>query len=529
MTKSPDPSHTAAGAIATPHHLATRAGRRAFDAGGNAIDAAIAAATVLAVVYPHMCALGGDAQALQALPGGTVRALSGSGAAARAASAVALSATHATMPVHGVHPITVPGLVAAWGDLHAAGGRLPWSALFADAIALAEQGTPVAVTLGRDLQALQERVRCDPGLRGVFFARDGRVLKTGETLRQPALARSLTTLAERGACEFYEGELAATFVRGLQALGSPLDMQDLSRHRSEWQAPLTGPFGPWEVLTTPPVSPGHVLLQLLSALRLLGLERADPLGPEAACLVRLCALTAQERDATLADPRHVRQEVDAWLAAATIERLATHARNLNRPLPSAPQQPRPDGDTVAIVAQDAEGYAVTLIQSVFHSFGAGVLEPSTGIVCHNRGAAFTLADGPALLMGGRRPPSTLTASMLRQEGSVTAALGAMGGRGQPQILMQLLMRLASGQPASEALAAPRWVVGNYGQGDEIVVLAEGAVSDSCCAALATSGLPLVIGADQDDRAGHAQFVGRASMGTIDSATDPRADGAPFPA
>jgi len=193
-----------------------------------------------------------------------------------------------------------------------------------------------------------------------------------------------------------------------------------------------------------------------------------------------------------------------------------------------PQRPRPDGDTVAIVAQDAEGYAVTLIQSVFHSFGAGVLEPTTGIVCHNRGAAFTLDDGPARLEGGRRPPSTLTASMLRRDGSVTAALGAMGGRGQPQILMQLLMRLAAGQSAAEALAAPRWVVGNYGQADDVVVLAEGAVPDQGRGALAAAGMPLVIGAQHDDRAGHAQFVRRVSAGQIESATDPRADGAPIP-
>ena len=528
MTRILPPSQAAAGAIATPHHLATQAGRRAFDAGGNAIDAAVAAATVLAVVYPHMCALSGDAQALLALPGGSVRALSGSGAAARAASAAALSATHAVMPVHGVHPITVPGLVAAWGDLHAAGGRLPWSSLFVEAIALAERGTPVAVTLGRDLQALQERLGRDPGLRGVFFDHDGRVLSTGETLRQPALAASLVILAGQGARAFYEGELAATFVHGLQALGSPLDMQDLARHRSEWLPPLAGPFGPWEVLTTPPVSQGHVLLQLLSALRMLDMERADPLGPAATCLARLCALTAHERDATLADPRHVRQDVDAWLSAATIERLVAHAMDMDRPLPSAPPRPRPDGDRVAIVAQDTEGYAVTLIQSVFHSFGAGVLEPATGIVCHNRGAAFTLDDGPARLVGGQRPPSTLTASMLRREGTVTAALGAMGGRGQPQILAQLLMRLAAGQSPSDALAAPRWVVGNYGQADEVVVLAEGAVPDQCREALAAAGLPLVIGAHHDDRAGHAQFVRRASTGQVESATDPRADGAPIP-
>ena len=171
------------GLVATPHHLATRAGERALAQGGSAVDAAVAAAAVLTVVYPHMCALGGDAQALLALPGGAVRALSGSGAAARAADASLLRAHHTTMPIHGVHAITVPGLVAAWGDLHAAGGCLPWQALFTDALALAEEGTQVAAALGRDLAALHERLGTDAGLRDVFFHPDGTGINHWNTAR----------------------------------------------------------------------------------------------------------------------------------------------------------------------------------------------------------------------------------------------------------------------------------------------------------------------------------------------------------
>jgi oxamate amidohydrolase len=512
------------GVVATPHHLATRAGQRAFAQGGTAVDAALAAAAVLTVVYPHMCAIGGDAQALLALPGGRVQALSGSGAAARAADASLLRGEHSTMPIHGVHPITVPGLVAAWGDLHAAGGRLPWSALFADALALAEQGAPVAAALGRDLAALHPRLGTDPGLRAVFFRTDGRVLQTGDTLRQPALARSLRLLSNEGARTFYHGTLAERLVAGLRRLGSPLQPEDFAAHRSRWLQPLSTHFGGWQVLSNPPVAQGHVLMQLLQALQQLGLERADPLGPAAPTLARLCALTAAQRDTVLGDPEREPVDVAALLSAQRIKALVEQARDTSRALSPLQARPRPDGDTVAIVAQDAQGHAVTLIQSIFHAFGSGVLEPDTGIVCQNRGAAFTLDDGPARLVGGTRPPSTLTPSMLRRDGRLEIALGAMGGKSQPQILMQLLMRLAAGTAPADALAAPRWVVGTFGVGDETVALVEGAASADARAHLAASGLPVVVGADRDDRAGHAQFVRHRAGQALDSATDPRADG-----
>lgn len=512
------------GAIASPHILATRAGERALRDGGTALDAAIATCAVLTVVYPHMCSIGGDIQALVALPDGRARALGGSGAAALALSAQALRGTHASMPIHGVHPITVPGVVAAWEDLHAQGGQLPWARLLEDAIALARDGVPVAAALGRDLDALGERLARDPGLRGVFFHADGRVLRTGEVLRQPALADSLTRIAQGGRDAFYQGEVGARFIAGVQALGSLLTREDLAQHHSRWLEPLATRFGPYEILTTPPVSQGHVLMQLLAAMRRLGLEQADPCGEAGTVLARLCALTADLRDHHLGDPEHAKVDLEWLLSETVIEDLARTATDLTRPMPVTPPRPRPNGDTVAVAAQDAQGHSVTVIQSIFHAFGAGMLEPATGIVCQNRGAAFTLHDGPAVLAGGRRPPSTLTASLLRRDGRVEAALGCMGGKSQPQILAQILMRLLAGTPAEQALSAPRWVVGTFGKGDENVVLAESLVGEPTRQALSKVGLPLVMAAARDDRAGHVQFVRRRGDGSFESATDPRGDG-----
>lgn len=512
------------GAIASPHALATEAGQRALHDGGSAVDAAIATCAVLTVVYPHMCSIGGDIQALLASPDGRVRALSGSGAAAAGASAQALRQVHAAMPIHGVHPVTVPGVLAAWADLHAQGGRLPWARVLEDAIRMAETGVPVAPALGRDLDALQQRLRGDPGLRGVFFHSGGQVMQTGDLLRQPALAATLSNIAAGGAEAFYQGDVGARYVAGLHAQGSPLTRDDLAQHRSRWLEPLSGRFGPYEVLTGPPVSQGFVLLQLLAAIARLDLQTADPCGAAGPVLARLCAITADIRDRHLGDPEHVKIDLEALLSKRAIEDLARAASDLAQPLPATPPRPRPTGDTVAIVAQDDQGHAVTVIQSIFHAFGAGMLEPSTGIVCQNRGAAFTLHDGPAQLVGARRPPSTLTASLLRRNGRVEAALGCMGGKSQPQILAQVLMRLVAGTAPADAVAAPRWVVGTFGTGDENVVLAEAALGSGARDALGRAGLPLVLGAARDDRAGHAQFVRQLADGRFESATDPRGDG-----
>ena len=479
------------GAIASPHALATQSGQRVLHDGGTAVDAAIATCAVLTVVYPHMNSIGGDIQALLALPDGRTRALGGSGAAAAALSAQALRGNHASMPIHGVHPITVPGVIAAWGDLHAEGGRLPWARLLEDAIALAQGGVPVAAALGRDLDALQERLRLDAGLFGVFFRPDGRVLREGEILKQPALAASLALIAKDGPDAFYKGEVGANFVNGVRSQGSLLTRADLASHHSLWLEPLSTSFGPYEILTTPP---------------------------------RLCAITADLRDHHLGDPEHARVDIDYLLSDSVIGDLVRRASDLSLPIPATPPLPRPTGDTVAIVAQDALGHSVTVIQSIFHAFGAGMLESSTGIVCQNRGAAFTLHEGPAVLTGGSRPPSSLTATLLRRNGEIEAALGCMGGKSQPQILAQVLMRLLGGTAPANALAAPRWVVGTFGQDNENVVLAESALGDAGRQALSQVGLPLVFGAERDDRAGHVQFVRRYPNGQFESATDPRGDG-----
>jgi gamma-glutamyltranspeptidase len=514
-------------ALATPHRLATEAGVAAFRAGGTALDAALAAAATLTVVAPQDCALGGDAIALVGMPGGTLHALNGSGAAARAVDPGALRARHAAMPPRGVDPITVPGVVAAWASIAELGARLPWRELLAGAVVHAEEGVPVSAPLGRALARERALLAADPGLRAVF-APDGVPLHGGAALRQPALARSLRALADGGAEALYRGEIGAGLLAGLRALGAPLHREDLADHETELATPLRCGYAGVEVATAPPNSQGYVLLELLGALAALG-DPPDPLGPSLALLAELCRLTARERDAHLADPRCAAVPVARLLSRAHASELlagVTRAAAEDEPaavagtaagsepaVPAAGIPHAPGGDTVAIVALDDEGHSISLIQSLFWSFGAGVLEPATGIVCHNRGAGFSLDPGaPNALRGGARPPHSLMPVLVLRDGHVEGAHGTMGGLAQPQIHLQVLLRLLRGASAAEAVAAPRWIV----QEDGGLAIER----DAGARVAGARALPA-----RDDEAGHAQLARRTAAGAFEAGSDPRADAA----
>ena len=410
-------------AIACPHREAALAGEDAFRSGGTAVDAALAAAAVLTVVYPHMCAIGGDAMALVAQPGGPVTALVGAGAAPASADPAAIEADH--MPWQGPLTITVPGMVDAWGRIAELGATLALEELLGPAIAFAREGAETAPGLARAFDA-------QPAMREHFRS----------DLRQPALAATLERIAANGPRELYEG---VTAQRLAEHAGNPLTARDLSRHATEITQPLEATVDGLDVLTTPPPTQGYVLHEILAAL-------AD--GEEPADAFRR---TAAERDRRLADTR--------------------------------------SGDTVAIVAADGEGHAVSLIQSVFGAFGSGVVEPRTGILLHNRGAGFSLDPAsPNRLAPGRRPAHTLMPVLGRRAGAVEIVQGSMGGRAQPQINAQVLLRLLAGDGAQDAVAAPRIVV----EGD--------------------------VTATEGDAVGHAQAIRRLPDGSFDAGSDPRADG-----
>lgn len=500
------------GVVASPHAEATRAGLHALERGGNAIDAALAAAAVLTVVYPHQNSIGGDLWALVAEPDGAIRAVNGSGAAPADVDVEALRARFHEIPDAGPVPITVPGVLAGWEAIAGFGSRLGLEAAIAPAVELARDGIEVSHSLAVGIRSRLDLLAADPGMRAVFTD-DGEPLAEGAIVRQPALARSLEAIAGEGVSAFYGGAVGTAFVAGLRSLGSPLTGADLAAHESLLPDPLELAQGGHRFVTAPPNSQGFVLLEMLAAL--------GTLEPEPAAAVQAALLGIDDRDAWLGDPARSRPPLERLLdpeeAAARLR-----ARGAAPLLPVEAAR----GDTVAVVALDGEGRAVSLIQSVFQTFGASVLEPETGIVCHNRGRGFSLRPGaPNELAPGTRPAHTLVPLLVLAGGEVVAAIGTMGGRAQPQILLQILRgALDRERPLEETLAVPRWVTGAKDIGfDAQTVALEVHADDDVEAALAAAGLPVARVPRYDERVGHAQ-IARVGPAGLEAASDPRSDG-----
>jgi gamma-glutamyltranspeptidase/glutathione hydrolase len=510
-------------AVATPHTLATEAAAAAFERGGNAIDAALAAAITLAVVYPHMCGVGGDLFAIVVHPRGDAVAINASGRAPAAADPEAAAAEGGgRMPEHGPMTVTVPGAVSGWTALHEQGANLAWSDAFTAAIAYAHGGVTVAPSLAAELAEEAERLRADPGLLEVFFP-DGRPAAEHTSVRQPALGETLRAIAERGPSVWYGGEVGERYAKGLRSLGVPIDPTDMAAHTADLGTPLRKAMGDVDVLVHPPNSQGFVLLEALGVTERLGID-PDPLGDDAGTLAHVFRAAARDRDRHLADAGRMSVDPSTLLGDEHLGALAEEV------LDGVPGRP-PDsvhhaGDTIGLVTADAEGRAVSLIQSLYDGFGSGLLEPTTGVVAQSRGACFTLQAGhPNLLSGGARPAHTLMPVALQRAGRFEAVAGTMGGHAQPQIHAEILLRaIRLGMGAADAIAAPRWLVGGMSpEGEEPTVVAEARVPDRTLAALAAAGYRVATVGELDGSVGHAHMI-RATADGFEAGSDPRADG-----
>jgi gamma-glutamyltranspeptidase len=509
-------------AIATPHAAATRAGAAAFDAGGNAVDAALAAATTLAVVYPHMCGVGGDLFALVREPEGRIVVVNASGAAPAAVDPATLARVHDEMPLYGPHAVTVPGAVSGWAALAADWSALGLERALAPAIAAAADGTPVASSLAETLAWGADRYASDPGLASVFFP-GGQPLAEGAELRQPALAATLTTIASDGPEAIYGGDVGDALADHLTSLGAAMTVDDLAAHAVERDSALSARFGSFDVSVSPPNSQGFVLLQILEVIERLGLD-PDPNGPDAGRLAELFRLTAIDRDRHNADPRHARVRVGTLLDDG---HLAAIADEMSAPPRAGDAQPVHRGDTIALVAADASGLAVCLIQSLYDGFGSGILEPRSGVVLHNRGACFVLEPShPNALAGGKRPAHTLMPVMVTRDGELAAVAGTMGGGAQPQInAMTLARALRLGASAADAVALPRWLVNGMSVGaSSRAALVERDVDERATASLEAAGYALERVEPRSEDVGHAHLICLLEDGRLDAGTDPRADG-----
>ena len=433
---------------------AAAAGVEMLARGGNAIDAALAAAAVLCVVEPMMTGLGGDAFAL--LWSAREERLVGLNGSGRAPAAATLEAYRArgldAVPATGILSVTVPGAVHAWETLSRAYGQLPLGDALEPAIRAAEDGFAVSELVAHYWWAIERAGVLDAAARR-HFAPGGRTPRAGEWFRLPALGRSLRAVAKGGARAFYEGPLADAVAAASREAGGFLAAADLAAHTSTFVEPISTRYRGVEVAELPPNGQG--LAALLGLNVLAELEPADP----ASALhwhrrIEAVKLAFADRDAYVADPEHADVPVEALLAPGYARRRAAQVgeRALAAPAPGLAS------DTVYLCAADAEGNLVSFIQSLFSAFGSGVGCGDTGIVLQSRGAGFRLEPGHRNALAPRkRPLHTIIPGMLLRDGAPWMAFGSMGGPIQPQSHLNFVANVVDvGLNPQEALDRPRF-------------------------------------------------------------------------
>lgn len=442
-------AHGTNGAAATGHALASETAIEMLRAGGNAADAAAAAALVLAVVCPHAATLGGDLFALIYDPG--TRAVSGLNASGRSPRAATAARFAGTIPGTGALSATVPAMLQGVADLLARHGTSDLATVLAPAIRFAEEGFPVHRQLAAAAAERAALIAKDEAARALFLP-GGDPLREGTMFRQPDLARILRTIADQGAAAFYQGDIARLIAAASAAKGGLFTEADLASHASLWQEPIAAPFYGHEILTMPPNSYGATLLLQLLALEAEGIYGVDPSSADF-IVTGYAARRAAYRQggALIADPRFtepaLRRLLEAVIAAPTA------------PDGAMPREARDRCTTCAVVI-DRDGMAVSLIESISAPFGAGVVLDGTGIVLNNRMGGFDAnAANANALAPEKRPANTLAPCLVMKTGRIVVSIGTPGTVGQTCTLAQVLARVfACGEDAAAAADAPRWSV-----------------------------------------------------------------------
>lgn len=513
------------GIATSPHHLASQAGRDVLKDGGTAVEACVAIAAALAVVYPHMTGIGGDGFWLIHEPDGHVHAIDACGGAAMSAD-LPLYSGMTDIPWRGpLAANTVAGTISGWhralaGDV----GTFDLSRLLRDAISLARDG--VAVTRGgaQIASAKHAELIGQPGSYAATYTKGGQPLKENDRLRQPALAATLAALAENGLQDFYSGKLARSIATDLASLGSPVSADDLAAHRACEPLALSVEVSGARIYNTAPPTQGLaslLILALFDRLKVTSSEGFDHLHG----LVEATKQAFLVRDAHVGDPEFMAIDPQALLDDAA--ELDAMAARINRT--RALEWPRPSalGDTTWFGAADCRGQVVSCIQSTYFEFGSGLVLPETGIIWQNRGSSFRLApDGWNALKPGRKPFHTLNPALGVFEDGRVMAYGTMGGEGQPQTQAAVFSRYAwFDAPLQEAISRPRWLLGKTWGETSTSLKLEDRFDPHVIASLRAAGHDVEILDAFTSTMGHAGAVVRHADGLLEGASDPRCDGA----
>ena len=449
--------------IATSQTLASAAGLRLLQDGGNAIDAAVTAAAVLAVVEPSMNGIGGDLLAIvYDTKTQKVYGLDSTGRSAYAATPEEYAKRGLEeMPGRGVLTVDVPGVVEGWHQLLTRFGTIGLARAMAPAIAFARDGFPVAELMANEWRDSEETLASDPATAATFLP-DGKPMQLGDIFSNPRLARTLEVIATEGRDAFYKGSIARAIVADLEQRNGLLEMRDFADHTADWVEPIGTNYRGYDVLEMPPSTQGFVALEMLNIMegfdiRRLGHNSADYLH----VVTEAKRIAFADRSAFLADRDHMAKDVLARLLSK--EYAAERRKDIDMAKAATQYGPARDfagrdlGDTVYMTAADGRGNVVSFIQSLFGSFGAGFVAGETGVTLHNRGSGFNLRAGhPNEIGPHKRPLHTLVPAMIMKDGKPWVSFGVMGGDNQAQAHAQIVANFVDfGMHVQEAGDAAR--------------------------------------------------------------------------
>mgnify|MGYP005834527201 CR=1 FL=1 len=518
------------GAVATSQPLAAQAGLQTLIQGGNAVDAAVAAAAALNVLEPMSTGIGGD---MFALIWDSQRkravALNGSGRAPAAANAADVrKKRYRAIPASGPHvafSVSTPGAVHGWQTALERFGRMTLREVLAPAIDYALDGYAVSEVIAYQWQSAERKLATRPS--GLELLPNGRAPRCGEVVRLPALGHTLKAIADGGAAAFYHGEIAQKIAAFVQAEGGWLTVDDLAEHASTWDEPISTDYRGITIWECPPNGQGIAALMALNIVE--GFDLLD-MRPQSAdvyhYLIEAMRLAFADALQYVADPRVVAVPIADMLSkdyAARRRQLIDPDAALQSVSFGRLSSP---GDTVYVTAVDGQGNACSLINSLYHSFGSGLVVPTTGIALQNRGALFSLdPDHPNFIQGRKRPYQTIIPGMATKDGELWLSFGVMGGFQQPQGHLQVISNMVDfGLDAQRALDALRFHVDVTGK---VEVKLEAGVSIETVAGLRKKGHQVRI-VDGYERTlfGGGQVISRdAETGVLVAGSEPRKDGA----
>lgn len=511
--------------VVSPHALASEAGARVLQKGGNAFDAAVAVSACLGVVYPHMTGLGGDSFWLLHHSGeGGVTAYNGSGRSGAGVNRDVFADVD-RIPVRGLRSaITVPGMADAWDAVLHRYGRLSLGDVLQPAIRYAEVGFPLSADQHAATVSRLELLAGTP-VTGEIYAPLGKAPPAGSLFKQKLLARSLRKLAEQGRDGFYQGELGRSITAYLEENGGLLTLEDFAAHRGEWVEPLKGSYRGLELYQLPPNSQGFTGIMVPHILENFDFGNIRHGSYEYYhLLVEAVKLSFADRNRVLTDPSFSAVPVEELLSKDYCRMLARSidsARSLT--VPSTPL----GSDTAYAAVADGDGHAVSFIQSLYFEFGSAATAGETGILLQNRGSFFSLDPGHVNTLEPRkRTFHTLMPAMACREGKPYLLYGTQGGEGQPQTQAALLTRMADyGMSPREAVSAPRWVWGRTWGEETQELKVESRVDPGVREALARAGHQVRTVAPFDGAVGHAHAIKIEGPGRLEGGSDPRSDGA----